>query len=95
MSINLPPAVASYFAGDLSGFSPDASVHDESATHQGLEAIRRWSLQARENYQHTTEPLRVRTVVTARVTGAFPGSPLDLEHVFELEGERITRLEIH
>jgi hypothetical protein len=29
-----------------------------------------------------------------RVTGAFPGSPVDLHHVFTLDGEKIASLEI-
>jgi hypothetical protein len=33
-------------------------------------------------------------VVTARVTGDFPGSPVELRYGFALEGNRITRLEI-
>ena len=34
------------------------------------------------------------TVVTARVAGAFPNSPLDLQHMFEVEGGKIVSLEI-
>ena len=32
--------------------------------------------------------------VTARVTGDFPGSPVDLRYRFTLEGATIARLEI-
>ena len=32
--------------------------------------------------------------VTARVTGDFPGSPVDLRYRFRLEGAAIARLEI-
>ena len=33
-------------------------------------------------------------VVTARVSGNFPNSPANLDHVFEIHGDRIASLEI-
>jgi hypothetical protein len=33
-------------------------------------------------------------VVTGEVSGDFPGSPIKLEHIFEIEGGRIASLEI-
>jgi hypothetical protein len=35
-----------------------------------------------------------RTVVTARVTGTFKGSPVDLRYAFTLKGDAIARLEV-
>ena len=35
-----------------------------------------------------------KTVVTSRVAGNFPGSPVNLEYVFGLERDKITSLEI-
>jgi len=35
-----------------------------------------------------------KTVVTGRLTGEFPGSPVELQFVFGLEGDRISSLEI-
>jgi hypothetical protein len=35
-----------------------------------------------------------RVVVLSRVSGDFPGSPIRLEHVFEIDGDRITSPEI-
>ena len=35
-----------------------------------------------------------QTTVTGRVTGDFPGSPVDLQYRFILEGDKIARLEI-
>jgi hypothetical protein len=48
----------------------------------------------------TVEPLRVAQQgssvrVRARVSGNFPGSPVELEHVFRLGGGKIESLEIH
>ena len=34
------------------------------------------------------------TVVTSRLTGNFPGSPVDLRYFFKLEGDKIASLEI-
>jgi len=34
------------------------------------------------------------TVVTSRLTGNFPGSPVDLRYFFRLEGDKIASLEI-
>jgi hypothetical protein len=35
-----------------------------------------------------------KVVVTSRLTGNFPGSPLNLRFFFVLEGEKIASLEI-
>ncbi|WP_182904377.1 hypothetical protein [Microbispora sp. H13382] len=46
---------------------------------------------------HTTVDKTVagRTVVTCRLEGTFPGSPVDLDYRFDLDdAERISRLEI-
>jgi hypothetical protein len=34
------------------------------------------------------------TVVIGRVSGEFPGSPVELQHVFRIDGEQIVSLEI-
>jgi hypothetical protein len=35
-----------------------------------------------------------KTIVAGRVSGDFPGSPVELLYVFTLGGEKIARLEI-
>lgn len=50
-------------------------------------------------YHHRTDATAVeevadRTVVTARVAGDFPGSPIDLRYRFKLAGHQIAGLEI-
>lgn len=35
-----------------------------------------------------------KTIVTSRVTGNFPGSPVELRYLFGLEGNKIASLEI-
>jgi hypothetical protein len=64
-----------------------------------LAAIKRWKAETKEKYQHTVEPLKFvekegKTIVTNRLTGNFPGSPIELEFVFTLEGDKIVSLEI-
>jgi len=103
----LPRPVAGYVSsgntgdsGDLaSWFASDALVRDEGRIFEGLDAIKAWHAEARRQYHHTVEPLVVanrdgRTILTARVSGDFPGSPVDLEHVFEIAGDKIISLEI-
>jgi ketosteroid isomerase-like protein len=107
MTITLNGAVAAFFeaerADDLEAlarcFGERATVRDEGRVIQGADAIKRWMKDAKAKYHHTAEPIAVShhdgmTVVTARVAGAFPNSPLDLEHVFVVEGGRIASLEI-
>lgn len=105
--MTLNPTLSKYFqAGNsrdleafLSCFQADATVEDESATHQGLEEIGRWFRDTRSKYEFTAEVLRFveengETVVTCRVSGNFPGSPVDLDYNFTMHGDRIARLRI-
>ena len=107
MSIELPTTVAAYFAAESAGdaaalarcFARDGVVHDEGGSFTGRAAIERGNADARAKYHHTVEPLGATKrdgaiVVTGRVVGQFPGSPVDLQHVFRLNGQEITSLEI-
>jgi len=107
MTIILSGPVAGFFeaerAEDLDAlercFSERATVRDEGRVIQGSDAIKRWMRDAKAKYHHTAEPIAVshrdgKAVVTARVAGAFPNSPLDLEHIFVVEDGRIVSLEI-
>jgi hypothetical protein len=104
--IDLPVPVAAYFAADTTDaeavaqcFTDDAVVIDERQEHRGRAAIARWKAEASAKFRYTVERLGVhvsgdQTTVTGRVTGDFPGSPIDLQYRFTLEGDRIARLEI-
>jgi hypothetical protein len=81
-------------------FSKDAVVRDEGKSRQGIAAIRQWAEEVSMKYQPTVEVLDVserdgRTIVTGRLFGNFPGSPIELRYAFTLIGEKITRLEIY
>jgi hypothetical protein len=104
---NLPKPIALYISAENSGdvnlfdqcFTEDTIVRDENETHTGLTAIKKWKAETKKKYQHTIEPLKFlekddKNVVTNRLTGNFPGSPIDLEFVFTLEGDKIVSLEI-
>jgi hypothetical protein len=107
MDVNLPAPIATYLAAENEGhteiaaqcFAENAVVRDEGQTIEGLAAIKEWKAETRRKYQHTIEPLASaqkdgKTIVTNRLTGNFPGSPIELEFVFTLDGDKIVSLEI-
>ncbi len=80
-------------------FADHAVVRDEGRTIEGLTAIKQWKSETNKKYQHTVEPLACvredgKTVVTNRVAGNFPGSPIHLELVVGLGGNKIASQEI-
>jgi ketosteroid isomerase-like protein len=107
MSIDLPTPIALYVAAENRGdadalakcFAEDAVVRDEGRTIKGLDAIKRWKTETTKKYRHTVEPLASvqkdgKIIVTNRLTGNFPGSPIELRFIFELDGDKIASLEI-
>lgn len=107
MTIELPTPIAAYFATDKEGdpqalsecFTQDATVIDEGNTYRGRDAIRDWMAHASKQYTYTAEPFALAQesegiVVTSHLVGNFPGSPVDLNYRFVLEGDMIARLEI-
>ncbi len=80
-------------------FAPDATVLDEGNTLHGLPAIQQWSADSHAKYQFTMTPLGMTRQgdsfrMLARVTGNFPGSPVDLMNIFQTSDGLITALEI-
>jgi SnoaL-like domain len=106
MPVSLPKPIADYFAADaMDGaaiancFTADAVVVDEKRTHIGRNAIACWKTEASAKYDYVSEPTAIddqgeRIIVTAHLTGNFPGSPVDLRYAFTLAGNEIVRLEI-
>jgi hypothetical protein len=107
MSIHLPAPIDLYVksenAGDANAlsecFAADATVHDEHHTYRGLAAIREWKVEAKRKYGHTVTPVDVteqdgKTILKARLTGNFPGSPVTLNYSFVLESGKIVSLDI-
>lgn len=107
MNLPLPDAVQTYFdvsnGGDISRlaacFCAYARVTDENRTHQGIAAIEAWQQEARQAFIYSVEPLAAKQnddslSVRARLVGNFPGSPLQLNHLFLLQDGQIRSLEI-
>jgi hypothetical protein len=104
--VNLPEPIAAYFSADKKDsaavsqcFTENAVVKDEGHSYSGRAAIKKWKADASTKYQYTSEPFACErkdgmTVVTSRLTGNFPGSPVNLRFFFELEGDKIASLEI-
>jgi ketosteroid isomerase-like protein len=80
-------------------FAEDAVVRDEGRDIHGRNGVRAWAEDTSRKYQHRADVMSVektadRIVVTARVAGNFPGSPIDLRYRFKLAGRLIAGLEI-
>lgn len=106
MAIDLPKPIAKYFQADkgdseaiVACFSDEAVVKDEGQTYTGLDAIKQWKMSSSTKYTYTVEPQALneseeQTIVTGLVSGNFPGSPVNLQYAFTLDGDKITSLEI-
>ncbi|WP_044891002.1 nuclear transport factor 2 family protein [Myxococcus hansupus] len=102
----LPAPIAGYFEHQTTSpaavarcFTDDALVVDERQAHRGRAAIEVWNAATSSTYKLSTELLAAevdgpRTTVRAKVTGSFPGSPIELRFRFTLTEGLITRLEI-
>jgi hypothetical protein len=105
MTIQLPEPVAAYFTADKTDgeavsrcFTDNAVVKDEGHTYNGRAAIKKWKEDVSAKYTYICDPLACehqngKVVVTCRIVGNFPGSPVDLRFFFELEGHKIASLE--
>jgi ketosteroid isomerase-like protein len=107
MAIDVPGPVAEYLAAEqaknadalCSCFTVDGTVHDEGQDYRGRDSIRQWKLAADAKYRYVLETVNVQThgdlvTVRVRLTGEFPGSPVELDHVFKLSNDKIASLEI-
>jgi hypothetical protein len=104
--LGLPEPIAAYFEADRRDgravarcFTTDGMVVDEGRTHAGFAAIEAWKTAASTQFPYITEPFALekkdhKYIVTSRVTGDFPGSPVNLQYTFTLERGKIASLEI-
>ena len=106
MNTELPPAIAAFFQAHNTGqtedikelFTGDALVRDEEHEYRGA-AIKAWIDGAIAKYNPhaaATDLAQVgdKTIVTAQVSGAFPGSPAQLRYNFTLKNGKIAALAI-
>src|SRR3954463_5712358 len=107
MSIQLPCPIDRYVQITNSGtpeaapecFAPDATVYDEGQTYEGVAAIKNWMAATKKKYGHSITPLDLaerggQSVLKARLTGNFPGSPITVNFTFALADGKVRSLEI-
>ncbi|MET8086611.1 nuclear transport factor 2 family protein [Micromonospora sp. NPDC005197] len=108
MAVDLPDVIDRYFRavrdGDLDAlvacFADTASVADEDRLYEDRPSIRSWAQRTMAASSYTAEPLRVTPqagdsyLVIARVSGEFPGSPIELRYRFTLRDDLIGALDI-
>ncbi|RYD58609.1 MAG: nuclear transport factor 2 family protein [Sphingobacteriales bacterium] len=80
-------------------FTDSAIVHDEGKTHKGKTEILHWIEDANERYRSSMKPLKYeeansKGVLTAEVSGTFPGSPLVLQFHLGLKDNLIDSLNV-
>ena len=83
----------------MAQFDDHACVKDEGHEHDGLPAIRSWLEGVTRKFSVAVDVQDVtdssgRTIVSAIVSGDFPGSPVPLNFTFTLSGSKIARLEM-
>lgn len=106
MNTELPPPIAAFFQAhntretdDFNAlFTSDALVTDEGHEYRGT-AIKGWIDRATAEYKPNAEVTDLtqvddKIVVTAQVSGTFPGSPIQLRYNFTLKDDRIAALAI-
>ncbi|NJP30995.1 nuclear transport factor 2 family protein [Micromonospora thermarum] len=108
MTTSVPDVIARYFRviGErdvdafVACFADNATVADEDRLHEGRAAIRAWRERTAAEYDYDAVPEDFveeaggSFVVTAQVTGTFPGSPIRLRHRFTLRDGLIGALDI-
>jgi len=80
-------------------FTGIAIVHDEGNTHTGKDEIQQWIEHAMNAYKSKFEPLNYEQtgsngVLTANVSGTFPGSPIVLKFNFGFKDNHIDYLKV-
>jgi len=107
MSIQLPAPIERYIQIANSDtpeaapecFATDATVYDEGQTYEGVAAIGNWMAATKKKYGHSVTPLDLaerggQSVLKARLTGNFPGSPVTVNFTFALADGEVRSLEI-
>jgi len=105
-ALTLPEPIAKYFASEdnpeslAQYFKADAILKDDGLTYEGVEAITAFLAAASVKYNATSVPFDMTDndgfhIVRAKVTGNFPGSPVNLSYRFGLDRGLIDLLEIN
>lgn len=78
-------------------FTETAIVFDEGKTHKGKTEIEKWIDKSNKEYKATMEPLDYNereNILSAEISGSFPGSPIILKFHFEIADEKIQQLKV-
>ena len=78
-------------------FSETAVVFDEHKTHSGRSEIQHWIAKANEEYKTRVEPLEyneMESILLAKISGTFEGSPIVLKYHFQMKDGHIQSLKI-
>lgn len=80
-------------------FSEDAVVQDEGQEHHGRAAIQQWIEAANTKYRLSLEVTGVQesgteTILSAFISGNFPGSPVELHYHLTIKDGKITALHV-
>jgi len=107
MALDVPEPVAAYLAAEEAKdadalsrcFTEDGTVHDEGRDYRGRNSIRQWKQKVDAKYRYFLQTVNIQTQgdkvnVRVRLTGEFPGSPVELDHIFKLSNDKIASLEI-
>jgi hypothetical protein len=75
------------------------TVHDEGRDYRGRDSIRKWKQVVDMKYRYILQTVNAQThgdklTVRVRLIGEFPGSPVELDHIFRLSTGKIASLEI-
>ena len=105
--LNLPPVIVDYLNAERQRdaerlslcFAEDGVVHDEGRARRGRDGIRQWKEEVDAKYRYVSEPLAASALedtltLRTRLTGDFPGSPIEVNQIFRLERGQIASLEI-
>lgn len=78
-------------------FTENAVVFDEGKTHNGKKEIENWIDKANNEFKTVMKPLEYNeneNILSAEISGTFPGSPVFLKYHFELTDGYIQSLRI-
>lgn len=78
-------------------FTDNAVVFDEGKTYNGKTEIENWISEANNEYKTIMKPLNYdekENILSAEISGTFPGSPAILKYHFEFNNGLIQSLKI-
>lgn len=106
-AVSLPEAVAAYVAATnahdaksiAAAFADAGVVHDEGKVHRGRPQIAAWAEDTVAKYRMTMTPLAAAEsgnviALKARISGTFPGSPLELTFNFVTGEDGVHELKV-